>query len=847
MAMPSDLSLHASSAASQRVVCDHCGLPVPVGLVEPDAPRQFCCGGCRAAYETIHACGLESYYRLRAAESDSQGRSAAGDGSHYTAFDSPTFAELYVTPVSGGLCRTQLALEGVTCGACVWLVEKLPRVATGVVEARLSLRDATVTVVWDPTRTTLSAIARTLDRLGYRSHPARGISRRELHRREERGRLVHLGVAGAIMGNTMLLGLAMYAGMFGNMEREYSTLFRWLSAILGTISLAWPGMVFFRSALSALRLRSVNLDVPIALALLVGGVAGIVNVVRGQGEIYFDSLTVLIFLLLVGRWLQFRQQRRADESLELLFSMMPTTCRIVRGDAVVESPIEALRTGDLVEVRPGELFPADGVVEVGQSSVRQALLSGESAPVQVAPGGQVFGGTQNVGSEVRVRIRDVGADTRIGRLMRLVDQGLSDKPQAVRLADRLGFWFVIVVSLASIGVFIAWARHDVSWAIENTVALLIVTCPCVLGLAAPLTLAVAMGRLARRQILVKSGTVIELLARAGRSILDKTGTITHGEMRVIHWRGDDRYKPIVAAVERLSSHPVARAITELENLEGAGAANAAQPSRPCPPEGHGQDARAATAPVVDRKTVIERGDGGIAATVDGRSVRIGSRTFMERQGIELSSDDGGDARLTRVFVAVDGAAVATILLGDDVRPDSAAAIAALRRMGWRPSILSGDAQAVVDDVAARIGVPACDAIGEVTPEAKLERVRERCDGQVTVMVGDGVNDAAALAAADVGIAVQGGAEASLAAADVYIARPGLGAIVELISTSRRTMRVLRRALLVSLAYNLLAGGLAAAGMMSPLLAAVLMPVSSATVLSTIVASMSRSSEAPTWK
>lgn len=827
------LAKHPRQPAERRR-CAHCGQPVPAGLVKPAAEVQFCCTGCEAVYSTITGCGLADYYRLRDA-ADREFSPVTAVGEKFEAFDSPSFESLYVQIAPSGVMIVDLALENVSCAACVWLVERLPEVIEGVVAARLSLRDATVQVTWDPSRVTLSHIAAALNRFGYTPHPAKGLSRKELHRREERRRMIHLGVAGALMGNTMLLGLALYAGDFGGMDSGYRTFFRWLSLLLGTVSLAWPGATFFRSAWTAIRLRRVNLDVPIALALLAGGVAGVINVVVGRGDVYFDSLTVLVFLLLVGRFLQFRQQRKADDAVELLFSMTPATCRVVRGDAVVELPIEALEVGDTVEVRPGDLLPADGEVIDGRSSVNQALLTGESVPAGVSVGDRVYGGSQNVESILRVRVDATGAQTRVGRLMKLVERGVAEKPPIVQFADRVGAWFTVAVTLAAAGTFAFWAwRGTTLAAIDHTVALLIVTCPCVLGLATPLTIAVAIGRLAKRNILVKSGTALERLAgrRGGTMLLDKTGTITTGTMSLAAWTGDESARPLVAEVERRSSHPVARAL--------------------------------ASALERDERVVVgeveERGDGGIRAqfeylkpTAEAGEVRVGSPGYMARAGIDVpphlqrAIDAAGDAARTAVVVAVNGRAVAVAALGDQPRADAAGAIAALRRMGWRPRIVSGDSAGVVSAAARAVGLDeASEAEAQVLPEEKLIAVRRaaaggtaRGGGATTVMVGDGVNDAAALAAADVGIAVHGGAEASLAAADIYIASPGLAPVAELAAAARKTMRVIRRNLGVSLSYNLLAGVLAATGVMTPLLAAIIMPISSATVLSLAVASMSR--------
>ncbi len=809
------IAIDNNLAAREEVACAHCGQPVPPGLIDGSALIQFCCGGCHAVFDTLHACGLDAYYRLR----DTATAPANPTNAKFASFDTSAFASLYVQELASNTASVDLVLEGVSCAACVWLLERLPHVLEGVIEARLSLRESTVRITWNPQRVRLSRIARMLDSLGYTPHPAKGVSRQDLFRREVRKRVINLAVAGALMGNTMLLALALYAGRFDTMEESYAVLFRWISAALGITALCWPGFTFFRSAAAALRVGRVNLDVPIAMALLVGGIAGLINVCLNRGDIYFDSLTVLVSLLLVGRFLQFRQQRQADASVELLFSLAPAICRIVREDGSVdELPTEALRKGDLVEVRSGETIPADGVIENGRSSVHQAILTGESMPMSVHVGEVVYGGAQNQGAALRIRVSDVGSDSRVGKLMRIVEQGVAEKPPIVQLADRVGGWFVGIVSVVAAGTFAYWSRFSMTQAIDHTVALLIVTCPCVLGLATPFTLAIAIGKLARRDILVKSGAAMEKLSRYGEIVLDKTGTLTFGDLRLLHWIGPESLQPIVAAIEQHSQHPIARALRDEFRNTG-------------------------NSSVID---VIESPSGGISAAVDGHRISIGSPTF--HTGNDHTIDEELDAvrreweatGCTAVLIAVDGIITAAAGLGDEVRDDSAAAIAHLSKADWRPRILSGDANGVVAAVARRVGIGL--AKGELTPEQKLAVVRSIQTEDIprtVVMVGDGVNDAAALAAADVGIAVHGGAEASLAAADVYIATPGLAPLVELVQTARRTLRTIHRNLMVSLGYNLLAGVLAVTGHMNPMLAAIIMPISSATVLTMALASVRR--------
>lgn len=793
--------------------CTHCGLPVPSGLVMAGQDLQFCCQGCASVYELIHGCGLDAYYRLREQTDASKQPIKLVDRDRLASFDTDKFHELYVRTRDDGMCVVDLMLEGVHCAACVWLIEKLPRVVPGVIEARLSLRQATVRITWDPAQLELSTIGKSLSTLGYPPHPARG-NKDAVQLAEQRTMMVRMGVAGALAGNTMLLAFALYTGLFSEMEEQFAQLFRWASAVLGVIALAWPGRVFFKGAWAALRTRSPHLDVPIALALGVGGLAGLVNVVLARGEIYFDSLTVLVFLLLVGRFIQYRQQRRADESVGLLFSLTPTHCRRVSksDDTIEQVPVEAVQVGDLLEVRAGELLPADGTVEQGNASVIASLLTGESMPVPIQVGDGVCAGSQLASATIRLRVSAIGEDTRVGKLMDLVQRGVSEKPAIVALTDRIAGWFVITVTSIALIVFAVWSMISISAAVDHTVALLIIACPCALGLATPLTLAVAIGRSARNDILIKSGAVLDRLAKPGRILMDKTGTMTRGAMRVEHWVGDLAVRPLAIEAERHATHPIARAIVQ-----------------------HASDSQLDHASSTSVQTV-RVDDCGIEVDTTVGTLHIGSKRYIQQHDIEVEPDHQQQAdawaqqALTTIYIARDGRVVSLIAVGDVLHEGTKQSIEQLTKWGWQVEMLTGDELAVAQHVAKAAGLPPESVRAGVSPEEKLNTVKRRENDRPTVMVGDGVNDAAALAAADVGISVSGGAEPSMAAADVYLAKPGLDGLTELISIARRSRAVVIQNLALSLTYNAIAIGLAAAGLVTPLLAAVLMPLSSAAVL-----------------
>lgn len=825
-----------TNAAPHR--CTHCRDPVPRGCVEPGAELQFCCAGCRTAHEVIHGCGLDRYYALRdtvdvPGATDADGtrpppRRLAG-GRDHAEFDDPAFARLYVRQRPDGMCVTELFLEGVHCAACLWLVERLPRVVPGLIESRLDFRRALVHITWDPSRTTLARAASALDRLGYAPHPARATGPRTARRRDERRQLVRLGVAGACAGNVMLLALAMYSGLLDRMEPAHLALFRWTSLALSVVAVAWPGAVFWRGAIAALRTRTMHLDVPIALGLVVGALWGAVNTIRGSGDVYFDSISVLVFALLLGRYVQQRQQRFSADAVELLFALTPSVANLVEAidDPTPRAvPIEAVAKGDLVLVRAGESIPADGTVVSGASTVDRSLLTGESAPASVAVGAAVPAGAMNVSAPIVLRVAATGEETRVGRLMRLVEDAAQHRAPLVRAADRLAGWFAIIALLLAGVTAAAWWHAGPALAIERAVALLIVTCPCGLGLATPLAITVAIGRAARQGILIKGGEALERLATAtsrsaksdlsrGVVLLDKTGTITEGRLCVAAIAGDHDALALAAAAERHATHPAADAIR-----------------RAAGERTHAGERSPDDCVVLDEHHVA---GAGVSAIVDGLRVVVGSPIFVSRVAAPPARLAGSLRRfaalgLTPVVIAVDGTVRAVVALGDTIRPDAAMAIDRIRQLGWSAAILSGDDPRVVDCVGDALGIAPEDRRGAQTPEDKLDVVRASVALRPTIMVGDGVNDAAALSAATVGVAVHGGAEASLAAADVHLGVPGLGSIADLLDGARRTIRVVRINLAVSLGYNVVAAGLCMIGWISPLLAAILMPASSLTVV-----------------
>jgi Cu2+-exporting ATPase len=791
----------AAAALPRRAAraCAHCGLEVPRGLEDRTGGPSFCCHGCAAAYGILRDAGLSDYHALperRLAPVVPSGRS-------YDEFDHPAFGALHVRAAPGGLAEADFDLEGVHCVSCVWLVERMPRLVPGLARAELDAGRARVRVTWDPLSARLSAIARGLDALGYRPHPFRGARDEQRRRREERAMLGRIGVAGAIAANVMMIAFALYAGWFTGMDASLERYFRWWSLALTAPALLWPGFTFLRGAWVALRTRVLHMDVPIALALVAGFVRGAWNTVADRGPIYFDGVAGLVFLLLVGRFLQLRAQRSAADAASLLASLSPSTARIVENGVERVVPAEALLPGMTLALRPGETLAADGIVESGHSDLQAALLTGESRPVPAGPGDPVWAGTLNLATPLRVRVEKAGEGTRVAALARQVEEGARRRAPVVRAADRLAGVFVAIVLALAVLTFVLWAPRDPDRALDHAIALLVVTCPCALALATPLAVAAAIGRAARAGILVKSGEALERLARPGAILLDKTGTLTEGRIALVAWEGPAHVRPWVLALERHASHPAAAGFIE------------AWPAIPIP----------------EAVSVAQTIGGGVQGRVGGHHVVVGSPAFVrDRARGAAPRAATADPTLTPVWVAVDGEVVACAGFGDPLREEAPGTLDALRALGFRPRLLSGDDPRVVGAIGARLGFAPAEIRGGATPEDKQNAVEEAVREGGVVMVGDGVNDAPAIARATVGVGMRGGAEACLAAADVFLARPGLGGLVALARGAARTMTLIRGLLAFALIYNLAAATLAMAGLVPPLVAAVLMPASSLAVI-----------------
>lgn len=802
-----NLTTMPSPAAPAESPCTHCGLPTATARL---GDLAFCCEGCRTVHGILQQAGLAGFYDLRdRLDAPASARPAAPQPQavgRYAHFDDPAFLRDHLdrnVVSNGDQGAIELEIDGLHCAACVWLIERLPQLIDGVEATRVDFGRRRLRVTWNTTRARLSEIAGLLDRLGYAVSPVANIDGAIARRRHQRD-LMRLAVAGALAGNVMLASIALYAADGTFIEPEYVDLFEWAIFALSLPAVTYGAWPFYRRAIAGLRMRMLHMDLPVSLGVAGGFIASAFATVFGYGHAYYDTITILVFLLLAGRALQTWGHERVWTSSDLMLALVPSAAHVVDGTGTRTVYSRSLSPGDRIRVPVGEAFPADGIIVEGRTHVDLGLLTGESEACARGIGDGVLAGARNVGERVDVTVERVGEQTRVGRLVATMAN--TTKPaRIVRLADRLSGVFVASVLGLAVVAAIGWWFVDATRMFDVVVALLVVSCPCALGLATPATIWVARARAGQAGLLLRSADVIETLAAVRHLVLDKTGTLTRGRMQAeLEWSDGGDWRGVVAALERGQAHPIAESLRIW-----AGTSTAANIS----------------------SIVYEPGAGVHGRLAGEGTAQLGSPRWIDvtcpraRARVEEIAASGR----TPVVLDVAGRTRAVFALGDEIRDDARAAISRLRNRGLILSIRSGDVHDVVAVVGQRLGIT--DARGDCSPEAKADEVTTI---QNCAMLGDGINDAPALHAASVGIAVSGGAPAAMKVADVYLRRPDLTAVADLFDGAARTMALIRRGLAFSLLYNVAFAGLAIAGLITPLMAAILMPISSATVIANAV-------------
>jgi Cu2+-exporting ATPase len=767
--------------------CFHCGEPLPDAL-----DGDFCCNGCATAAQWIREAKLDDYYRLRSQPASRVGTElpdlAIWDREELLAGHA---RDIEIDDVPGR--EITVLTDGMHCAACAWLIDRALAREAGVLETSANAVTGRIRIAWDPRRTALSRLLARLAALGYRPYLAAGEERERARRRERNRALLRIGLAGLGAMQAMMFAEALYLDTRGQMPLPTRDFFRWITFLVSTPVVFWAGWPFIVGAWRELRQRRPGMDTLVAGSTLLAYFASVWGTVRGSQHVWYDAAVMFVFLLLVARQLEQRARGIASAQVDALARARPAFATRERADGSRESvPVPALAVGDIACIAVGEPVPADGILLDGEARFEEALLTGEANAVHKRAGDPVYAGTACREHAARLRITGVGSNTRLAQLVRLVEQAQAHRPAIARSAERIANWFVVGLLLAALLVYAGWRIHDPSRAFEVTLALLVISCPCALSLAVPAALAAAHGALARLGVLAVRPEALERLAQATDVVFDKTGTLGDGRPRleaIDHCRGIDEAEAlrIATALERDSGHPLALAFAD-----------------------------AAVAAPVASGLRASAGQ-GIEGTVEGRHWRLGQAGFAVG-----GKDDGA------LWLGDDADRRARFLVAEGERLDARAAVASLRAQGLEVHLSSGDGGAAVQRFADALGI--MHAHARQSPEDKLAYARAlQAHGRVVAMVGDGLNDAPVLAGADVSLAIGDGAALAQRAADLVLGGKSLARVPDAIDVARRSRRIVRQNLAWALGYNLLALPLAAAGLVTPWLAALGMALSSLAV------------------
>jgi Cu2+-exporting ATPase len=786
------------------IPCYHCALPVPPGsrftAVILGEPRELCCPGCQAVAEAIVAGGLESYYQHRSEASANPEALPVQLVDELALYDRADVQKPFVRH-DGDLSEATLLMEGISCAACGWLIEKHLRNLPAVAEARLNLSNHRLHVRWADGQLPLSQLLGELRHIGYAAHPYQADRAAEQLASENRLALRQLGVAGLLWFQAMMATMATWPEFNIDLSPELHVILRWVAMFLTTPIVFYSCAPFFKGAMRDLRTRHLTMDVSVSLAIGGAYLAGIWTAITGTGELYFDAVGMFALFLLAGRYLERRARERTAAATAQLVNLLPASCLRMSADGQSERILlSELALGDRVLVHPGAVLPADGIILDGQSSVDESLLTGEYLPQPRHVGDAVTAGTLNVEGALTVEVRALGHDTRLSAIVRLLERAQAEKPRLAEIADRAAQWFLLCSLIAAAVIGLVWWELDSSRAFWIVLAMLVATCPCALSLATPTALTAATGTLHKLGLLLTRGHVLEGLNQIDTVIFDKTGTLTEGRLalraiRPLGVLGSDECLSLAAALEQRSEHPIARAFGR--------------------------------APLAADEVLSMPGL-GLEGTVGNRRLRIGQPGFVcELSGCALPASPK-EAGQWLLLGDADGA-LAWFVLDDRLRSDAPALLAACKARGWRTLLLSGDSSPMVASVALELGID--EAHGGLRPDDKLQMLQQlHKEGRKVLMLGDGVNDVPVLAAADISVAMGSATDLAKTSADAVLLSNRLDALVQAFTLARRTRRVIIENLLWAGLYNGLMLPFAALGWITPIWAAIGMSLSSLTVV-----------------
>ena len=800
--------------------CFHCGQPIKqherVTRAIKGEEHDFCCHGCASVCEVIHDSGLDNFYRLSPETARPSAKQIASE-SNVEFYDYDEVQSEFVTELSSMRSITLMS-DAIHCAACIWLIEHTLAKMEGILHANVNFTNKQIKIRWDNRKIKLSDIIRRLNQIGYDAKPYDAAESEKAYRKANRDLLYRLGFAGFAVMNAMWFSVALYTG--ARDDDEYRSYFYLILFLLASVTLVYSAQPFFKGAWQSLKAKTVGMDVSISLGLLVTyGYSTWIMINPTAGQAFFATVIDLTFLLLIGRYLEAISKNKALDSTRRLMDLQPKMARKIESRQESIVPVRLLKHGDKVIVKPGDKFPVDGLVIEGQGSVNESMLSGESREVFKQMGSRVSAGTINLDGALPVEVENTLAQTKLGRIIHLVEEAQGSKATIQCTAEKIMPWFVSVTLALAALAFVYWLTQDsLELAIMAGTTVLIITCPCALGLATPMAMAVAAGVSARNGILVKNGTVLEMLNELDHFVFDKTGTLTKGKMKWVHqaWQPGlvaNEWLTRIALIEQRSEHSLANAM--IDHI------NQVQPNW-----------RESHESITQFKAEPGR---GVQAEINQDVIRIGTADWLRQAGVQLPdafvslADEQAQRGRTGVWVAANDKIIGVIFIEDELRDDAHTLIQRLKQRGKKVTLLSGDRHAVAQAVARQLG--GMEVIAEVLPEDKSETIRRlQASGQKVAMIGDGVNDAPALSRADVGFALGAGTDVSMDSADIVLLNNELLAIDTALDLSTRTLKTVKQNIWMSIAYNVTMVPLAMAAMLTPLIASITMPLSSLAVI-----------------
>ncbi|HGO8542994.1 TPA: heavy metal translocating P-type ATPase [Neisseria meningitidis] len=804
-----------------KKTCFHCGLDVPEHLHltvrYENEDRETCCAGCQAVAQSIIDAGLGSYYKQRTADAQKTELPPQEILDQIRLYDLPEVQSDFVE-THGGTREAVLMLGGITCAACVWLIEQQLLRTDGIVRIDLNYSTHRCRVVWDDGKIRLSDILLKIRQIGYTAAPYDAQKIEAANQKERKQYIVRLAVAGLGMMQTMMFALPTYL-YGGDIEPDFLQILHWGGFLMVLPVVFYCAVPFYQGALRDLKNLRAGMDTPIAVAIIMTFIAGVYSLATNAGQgMYFESIAMLLFFLLGGRFMEHIARRKAGDAAERLVKLIPAFCHRMPGYPAVQDVREAavvkLQAGDVVLVKPGETIPVDGTVLEGSSAVNESMLTGESLPVAKMPSEKVTAGTLNTQSPLIIRTDRTGGGTRLSHIVRLLDRALAQKPRTAELAEQYASSFIFGELLLAVPVFIGWTLYaDAHTALWITVALLVITCPCALSLATPTALAASTGTLAREGILIGGKQAIETLAQTTDIIFDKTGTLTQGKpavRRISLLRGTDEafVLAVAQALEQQSEHPLARAILNHRVSDGM-----------IPDIRVGQ-------------RLNHVGEGvGAQLTVNGETQvwALGRAAYVAKIAGEPPQDEQSSESGSAVYLGNQLGFQAVFYLQDPLKEGAEEVVRKLKRQHLTLHLLSGDRETAVAETARALGIAHYRA--QAMPEDKLEYVKAlQKEGKKVLMIGDGINDAPVLAQADTSAAVAGGTDIARDGADIVLLNEDLNTVPHMLVQAGRTRQIIRQNLSWASAYNIIAVPLAVLGYVQPWIAALGMSFSSLVVL-----------------